>query len=164
MKSALIAAVVSAIVAAASATAATIVVTSKNIKNGTIQTVDLSAKAQRALKGARGARGAAGARGPAGAQGAQGPQGIQGPPGIQRLRFVVSPPTSIAAGNEGTADAVCPAGESAVSGGYLLTGPDASLFQSVGIGTAWRAKAENSASPDATLIAYAYCSPGVAVQ
>jgi hypothetical protein len=39
LKTALIAAVVAAIVAAASGTAATIVVTSKNIKNGTIQTV-----------------------------------------------------------------------------------------------------------------------------
>jgi hypothetical protein len=38
MKSALIAAVVAAVVAAASGKAATIVVTSKNIKNGTIQT------------------------------------------------------------------------------------------------------------------------------
>jgi hypothetical protein len=45
MKTALIAAIVSAVVAAASGTAATIVVTSKNIKDGTIQTVDISAKA-----------------------------------------------------------------------------------------------------------------------
>ena len=43
MRNALIAAVVAAIVAAASSTAATIVVTSKNIKNGTIQTADISA-------------------------------------------------------------------------------------------------------------------------
>jgi len=42
MKSALIAAIVAAVVAAASSTAATIVVTSKHIKNGTIQTVDIS--------------------------------------------------------------------------------------------------------------------------
>jgi hypothetical protein len=53
MKDALIAAVVAAVVAAASGTAATIVVMS-NIKNGTIQMVDLSAKAKRALKGNRG--------------------------------------------------------------------------------------------------------------
>jgi hypothetical protein len=37
--------------------AATIVITSKNIKNGTIQTVDLSAQAKRAVKGNRGLRG-----------------------------------------------------------------------------------------------------------
>jgi hypothetical protein len=44
MKNALIAAIVSAVVAGTTATAATIVVTSKNIENGTIQTVDISAR------------------------------------------------------------------------------------------------------------------------
>jgi hypothetical protein len=83
MKTALIGAVVSAVVAAASGTAATIVVTSKNIKNGTIQTVDLSAKAKRALKGNRGPRGVAGPPGAAGAAGAQGAPGPQGPQGLQ---------------------------------------------------------------------------------
>jgi hypothetical protein len=144
-------------VAAASGTAATIIVTSKNIKDGTIQTVDISAKAKRALKGNRGIRGASGAPGPPGAQ------GIQGPPGIQRLRFILSPTVSIAAGAQGRAEAVCPAGETAVSGGYLLTGSEAALFQSVGIGTAWQAQAENSAAATdvAQLTAYAYCSPNV---
>ena len=79
MKNALIAAVVAAFVAAASGTAATIVVTSKNIKNGTIQTVDLSAKAKRSLKGQRGPRGFAGTAGAPGATGAQGPPGPRGP-------------------------------------------------------------------------------------
>jgi hypothetical protein len=82
MKSAFIAAVVSAVIASTAATAATIVVTSKNIKNGTIQTVDISAKAKRALRGNRGPRGP---RGLAGVQGAQGAQGIQGTPGPQGL-------------------------------------------------------------------------------
>ena len=158
MKSALIAAVVSAIVAAASSTAATIMVTSKNIKNGTIQTVDLNAKTKQALKGNRGLRGIAGTPGPAG------PQGIQGPPGVQRVRFIVSPTVSIPPNSSRAADAACPAGEIAIAGGYLLTGAESALFQSVGIGTVWRAQAENSdvATSDATLVAYAYCSPGVA--
>jgi Collagen triple helix repeat (20 copies) len=90
MKNALIAAVVSAVIASTTATAATIVVTSKNIKNGTIQTADISAKAKRALKGNRGPRGLTGAPGPqglagppgpAGANGANGAPGLQGPPG-----------------------------------------------------------------------------------
>ena len=89
MKNALIAAVVAAVVAAASGTAATIVVTSANIKNGTIQTVDISAKAKRALTGQRGPRGGVGAtgaqgsQGPAGTQGPVGPQGPEGPKGPQ---------------------------------------------------------------------------------
>jgi hypothetical protein len=81
MRNALVAGVVAAVVAAASGTAATIVVTSKNIKNGSIQTVDISAKAKRALKGNRGPRGAAGLTGPQGLAGAPGPQGPAGPQG-----------------------------------------------------------------------------------
>lgn len=159
MRNALIAAVVAAIVAAASGTAATIVVTSKNIKNGTIQTVDISAKAQRALKGNRGVRGSAGVRG---RSGPPGPQGIQGPPGPQRLRLVVSPSVSIPAGATGRAEAVCRAGETAISGGFGLAGPDAGVFQSVGTGISWVAQAENATpAPTAQLAAYAYCAPGV---
>jgi hypothetical protein len=83
MKNAVIAAVVAAVVAAASGTAATIVVTSKNIKNGTIQTVDISAKAKRALTGSRGPRGLAGPAGVAGAAGPAGPAGAAGPQGAK---------------------------------------------------------------------------------
>lgn len=53
--------------------AATLIVTSKNIKNGTIQTVDISAKAKRALKGNRGPRGFEGPVGVPGTAGAPGP-------------------------------------------------------------------------------------------
>jgi hypothetical protein len=83
MKNAVIAAVVAAVVAAASGTAATIVVTSKNIKNGTIQTVDISAKAQRALRGNRGPRGLSGPAGGAGPTGPAGPAGTAGPQGAK---------------------------------------------------------------------------------
>jgi hypothetical protein len=70
-------------------------VTSKNIKNQTLQTADFSKAAQTALKGAKGAPGAAGATGPtgpagpqgatgpAGSVGAQGNTGSQGPQGLQ---------------------------------------------------------------------------------
>jgi hypothetical protein len=57
---------------------------SKQVINGSLQTLDLSKKARAALKGNRGLRGPAGAQGAQGAQGAtgaQGVQGIQGPPG-----------------------------------------------------------------------------------
>jgi Collagen triple helix repeat (20 copies) len=99
MKNAVIAAVVSAVIASTTAAAATIVVTSKNIKDGTIQPVDLSAKAKRALKGNRGSvgpQGAPGAQGPpgvpgpagrAGPAGPEGPEGPQGPPGFDAATF-----------------------------------------------------------------------------
>jgi hypothetical protein len=121
MKSALIAAVVSALIASTAATAATIVVTSKNIKNGTIQTVDISAKAKRALKGNRGPRGFRGARGAPGAAGATGPAGPQGPPGVQSLTPVGNS-TTVSPGSFGTVTATCPAGQGPVSGGFLFAG------------------------------------------
>jgi hypothetical protein len=92
MRSAAIAAIVAALVAAASTTAATIVVTSKNIKNGTIQTVDLSAKAKRALKGNRGLQGPAGAPGAPGSQGAKGDQGPKGEQGLKGDQGDPGPP------------------------------------------------------------------------
>jgi hypothetical protein len=170
MRTALIAGIVAAIVAATSSTAATLVITSKHIKNGTIQAVDLSAAAKRALKGARGARGAIGPQGP---QGLQGPQGIQGPPGLQRVRFVASPAVDIAPGPVGgdprsaRADAFCSSGEIAIAGGFLLDGTDAAVHQSVGTGSVWTVWAENAAQTTANdirtakLTAYAYCASGV---
>jgi Collagen triple helix repeat (20 copies) len=166
VRTALIAGIVAAVVAAASSTAATIVVTSKQIKDGSIQAVDLSAAAKRALKGARGAPGARGALGPQGPVGIQGPQGIQGPPGapgIQRIRLVTAA-LSIPPGGQDQAEAACPAGETAVSGGYGLSTTDAAVLRSFGIGVGWVAEAENPAGTGvqpATLTAYAYCAPGV---
>jgi hypothetical protein len=130
VKNALIAAAVSAVVAAASSTAATIVVTSKNIKNGTIQTVDISAKAKRALKGNRGPRGVAGLRGPQGLAGAagpvgppgslgpSGPSGPEGPagPGVSDLYYVLATGNAPPSG-PGTAIAQCDPGDIAISGG-----------------------------------------------
>jgi hypothetical protein len=60
-----------------SAVAASLI-TSAQIKNGTIQTTDISKKAQNALKGKRGATGQTGATGPAGAPGAKGDKGDAG--------------------------------------------------------------------------------------
>jgi hypothetical protein len=63
-----------------SAVAASLI-TSKQIKNGTIQTTDISKKAQTALKGNRGATGAQGALGPQGTKGDTGPAGAKGDKG-----------------------------------------------------------------------------------
>ena len=134
MKNALIAAVVAAIVAAASGTAATIVVTSKNIKNGTIQSVDIAAKAKRALKGNRGPRGLAGLQGPQGLAGAQalkarpGEGGRWGPerrsPVPVSLTYVSSAVTPLPANAQATAFAVCPAGMVVTGGGGFTESTD----------------------------------------
>jgi hypothetical protein len=125
MKTALIAAVVAAVIAASAATATTaVVITSAQIKNGTIQTVDISAKAKRALKGNRGPRGltgapgAPGAQGPPGAAGAVGPPGARGPagPGMADLEYV----SSTASGTGSVIASVqCPAGKFVVAGGGI---------------------------------------------
>src|SRR6266550_5210108 len=85
-----------ALVTAGSATAA-FVVTSKNIKNGTIQLVDISAKAKKALRGQR---------------------GPQGPQGIQAITEVQSPGTMLSPGGRGDASAACPDGEQPIAGGF----------------------------------------------
>jgi hypothetical protein len=81
---AIVVALIALLVALTSTAAAGLVITSGNIKNGTIQLVDISGKAKRALMGHRGPRGPAGPQGQVGLpgnQGPAGPAGAQGPPG-----------------------------------------------------------------------------------
>ena len=153
MKSIIIAAIVAALISAAAATATTtLVITSAQIKNGTIQTVDISAKARRALKGNRGLRGLEGAPGDPGAQGAQGPAG----PGLSGLHYVQAtatvPPLQV-----GSAGAQCPSGERVISGGGAtnvgtlnLTAPFAE--------TSWVVGADNTSTTlTATVVSVALC-------
>lgn len=63
------------------ATAAGLLVTTRQIKDRTIQLVDISPQATRALRGAPGPQGPEGPPGPAGPQGPQGNQGATGPAG-----------------------------------------------------------------------------------
>jgi hypothetical protein len=67
--------------------------------------------------GAKGAAGPAGAVGPAGAPGAIGPQGPAGPSNLSALTTVIGPTVEVPTGKVGAAEAVCPAGFRAVSGG-----------------------------------------------
>jgi hypothetical protein len=157
LRNALIAAIVAAVVAAASSTAATIVVTSKNIKNGTIQTVDLSAKAKRALKGNRGPRGLRGLTGLPGSDGSAGPQGPPGPPGVQSLTPVGNS-TTVASGSFGTVTATCPGGQSPVSGGFLFAGITTASNR---VTPGWLVNGVNDLATPQELTAFAYCSPNI---
>ena len=80
MKGVIAAVVAAALISATGATAA-MVVTSANIKDGTIQLADLSAGAKKALKGARGVRGPGGVSGSAGPKGDPGAAGAKGEKG-----------------------------------------------------------------------------------
>src|SRR4051812_39725336 len=76
---------------AGTGTAATLLITSAQIKDGTIQLVDMSAKARSELKGTRGTRGQQGLQGQAGAKGDTGPQGPKGDSGAQGAQGVQGP-------------------------------------------------------------------------
>jgi hypothetical protein len=132
------------LVTASSSTAA-FIVTSANIKNGTIQLVDLSPRARAALKGQRG------------------PRGLQG---VQRL-VRVSDFESISSGHEGTVVANCPSGMTPISGGggFIgeVSGPKSKLSISArtGTGRGWFVRGEAVSSQ--ILLAEVYCSPNVGV-
>jgi hypothetical protein len=80
---------------------------------------------------------------------------------MQHLRFVTGLVT-MPSPSQRTAEAACPAGEIAVSGGYGLDSTDAAVLQSYGNGRSWIVAAENPALvPTAIVTAYAYCAPGV---
>ena len=163
MKTALTAGVVSALVAAASGTATSIVVTSKNIQNGTIQTVDISAKAKKALKGNRGPRGAQGTQGLPGPQGLQGPQGSAG---ITQVTTVDGPAVAQCAASGGgcriaTSEAICPSGFRVVGGGHISLGTANIVLYSAITGTqSYAVTAENEATSPNTIKATANCVAG----
>jgi hypothetical protein len=151
-----------ALVTAGSSTAA-FVVTSANIKNGTIKLVDISAGAKRALHGQRGLRGLPGQAGP---KGETGPQGSQGPPGIQAL-VRVSESKQIPGGVTDFVIAQCPAGWNPVSGGFtFLSGLGGRVVSSQIAVTdhGWLAQAfVDPSSTRGDLTAYAYCSQNVTI-
>lgn len=119
MKAVIIAAIVSAVVASTTATAGTMaLITGAQIKNGSVGLVDLSAGAKRSLRGQRGPRGAQGAPGATGAPGAPGASGAPGGFDPGKLQYVTGATVTVAPGQTGGAQANCPSGSAAVSGGF----------------------------------------------
>jgi hypothetical protein len=114
------------VVSGGSAMAASLI-TSKQIKDGTIQAKDISKKAKQALKGNTGLRGLSGALGPMGPQGPAGPQGVQGvqgAPGPVNLTYVRGDQVDVSATGQEHAEAYCPAGQSVVGGGVYSDSPN----------------------------------------
>jgi hypothetical protein len=77
----LVVATVAVVVAGSGSAVAAGLITSAKIQNGTIQLVDISAKAKKSLKGAKGPAGAAGHNGANGTNGTNGAPGAAGAPG-----------------------------------------------------------------------------------
>ncbi len=120
---ALLVGVVALVAASGGSAVAGSLVTSARIKDGTIQTRDLSRAARAALKGRSGPRGLPGTAGPAGPAGAPGPAGAQGPAGARgpagpvALRYVYGPRITASVANQYGSQVYCPAGEYVVGGG-----------------------------------------------
>jgi Collagen triple helix repeat (20 copies) len=103
---------------------------SKQVINGSLQTLDLSKKARAALKGNRGPRGFTGAPGAQGAQGTRGPTGpggAAGSPGISGLQKI-----EVDAGPDSTSPKVltpaCPAGKTLISVGAQILSSNGTIF------------------------------------
>jgi hypothetical protein len=142
-----IAAVVAVALVTAGGSTAAFVVTSKNIKNGTIQLVDINAKAKKALRGQRG------------------PQGPQGAQGIQAITEVQGPGTIVQPGQFGVAGATCPDGQRPIAGG-VEAHPDSAMNLSLSrrSATGWGVSAHNThPTVQGILFAYVYCSPNVSL-
>lgn len=103
-----------------SATAATVaLITGKQIKNGSIELVDLSPAAKRALKGQRGPEGPPGAQGPAGPAGLAGAPGAPGGFDPAKVSYVTGPSTTIPSGAVASVHATCPQGTKVIGGGHF---------------------------------------------
>jgi hypothetical protein len=101
---------------AGTATAGGVLITGKQIKNGSVGLADLSSSAKSALKGQRGPVG------PMGPQGAPGPAGALGPVGgfdPAKLQYITGPKVTLAPGQTASATAYCPPNTAAVSGGFF---------------------------------------------
>ena len=136
------------------AAAAAKVITSKDIRNGTIKTVDLSSNAKRALKGNTGRQG------PQGPQGAQGPQGPAGPNAVSKLTRVENTAT-VAAGDVGSTSVNCPGGQSVVSGSFTAIAADGEVFYADDFGSrvSWSVGLDNFDSlVEGDVTAIAWCA------
>jgi hypothetical protein len=117
------------------ATAGGLLITSRQIKNGTIQAVDINSRTLRTLAGRQGpagAEGPPGPQGPSGPPGDRGPQGVQGPPGVASAGAVYTRTLDSAAeaGGGSFVNLFCGPTEVAVSGGVRTESIAGVIFDS----------------------------------
>ena len=146
-----------AVLSTASGAAATrVLITSKDIKNGTIRPVDLSAAAKRTMRGKQGIRGLRGIQGPIG------PRGLQGNPGPPGFSGVLPNDNvgAISPNSSGTVSADCISGYKAVGGGFEATDPNLTVYASKpsASGFGWDLSARNAGSSSLALWAYVLCA------
>lgn len=114
-------------------------VTTKDVKNRSLKVKDLSPKAKAKLRGAtgpagpRGATGATGATGPAGPAGPTGLQGLPGLPGLPGVSGfeVITETVPVPGLGSESVSAACPAGKKAISATAGYAAPLAGLLSQV---------------------------------
>ena len=165
----LVVGIIALIVAMSGSAVAASLITSAQIKDGTIQLKDINKKARTALKGQRGPAGGIGATGLQGNPGATGLQGNPGAAGANGATNVVvrqGTLISVANGATGLVTASCNPGERATSGGNSVSGlagwqviesfPTPSTVGSTPTG--WRVDALNGTGGAANLVAIVVCA------
>jgi hypothetical protein len=140
MRTAIVVAVVALITAGTTSAAYQLVITSKQIKNGTIQPVDLSATTKRTMRGAQGLAGPAGPQGP---RGFTGERGERGPAGFNSVISWSGNYASMSPNQGGTSTATCTSGYKAVGGGFRASSSVVSVYVSQPISGGWEAKGFN---------------------
>jgi hypothetical protein len=126
------------------------VITSSNIKDGTIQLRDLSPAARAALKGQRG---------PRGVSGPPGSQGVAGGFDLSKITIVTSAPFNVPAGGGlAGAFATCLVGSKLIGGGGGFQSGAGIVAYDAPLGDReWEATSVNPTSTDRPANAYAIC-------
>jgi hypothetical protein len=123
-------AVIALLVAMSGSAVAASLITGEQIKDGSVQSKDLSKSARANLAGVgdgvRGPTGPAGPAGPIGPKGARGADGQDGAPGFTQTT-VRRGEANVAAHSAGVASAHCLQGEMAVGGGAEFNGADGAI-------------------------------------
>ena len=156
----LVVAIIALIVAMSGSAVAASLITSAQIKDGTIKLRDISTKARNALKGQTGP---VGVRGVTGLQGAPGANGANGATNVVVRQGTL---ISVANGVSGIVTAQCNAGERATGGGNSVSGLGGwqviESFPTPGTAgstpTGWRVDALNGTGAANNLVAIVVCA------
>jgi hypothetical protein len=159
----LIVGVIALIVALSGSAVAASLITSAQIKDGSVRLKDINKNARKALKGQRGPAGAIGTRGLQGAQGSPGAAGANGATKVVvRLGTLISVPNT----TTGSVTAECNPGERATGGGNSISGSTGwqviESFPTPGTAgstpTGWRVDATNLTGSANNLVALVVCA------
>jgi hypothetical protein len=137
---------------------ASILIGSKQIKDHSVQYVDLSKKAAAKLRGQRGPQGPQGPQGLVGLPGTPGTPGAAGGFDPSKISYVTGPTKTFHPGDIDFVEAVCPAGTKIIGGGYFANIMHVAGDQTYGDGGTWSVLINNDTSIDVDANATAVCA------